>query len=71
MKKQNIQIQKYVELSNEDITYWQVYTRNLLGMQVYVGFIQTPSDVKKYVIVIEQAEKTFKNEIKKINNSKE
>lgn len=71
MKKQNIQVQKYVEISNEETTYWQIYTRNLLGMQVFVGVIETLPEVKKYAIVIEKAEKTFKKEIKKINNSKD
>ena len=70
MKMQNIQVQKYVELSSQDATYWQIYTRNLTGMQIYVGVIKTLPEVKKYSIVIEQAEKTFKKEIKKINNSK-
>lgn len=68
MKKQNIEIQKYI---GKPEGYWQIYTRNLLGMQVFVGVIETLPEVKKYVIVIEQAEKTFKKRISEINNSKE
>ena len=65
----NIQIQKYLELSSKETTYWQVYTTNLQGMQIYVGFINTLPQTK-YADIIEQAEKTFKKEIKVINNSK-
>ena len=71
MKENNIQVQKYVELSSNDITWWQIYTRNLMGMQIYVGMLKTSWEIKKYSIIIEKAKKLFKKEIKKINNSKE
>ena len=71
MKEKNVQVQKYVELSSYEATWWQIYTRNLLGMQTYVGMIDTLPEVKKYADVIVKAEKKFKKEIKQINNSKE
>jgi len=49
------------------IDYWQVFTRNSLGIQTYVGEMKVLSNTV-YIDIIKKAEKNFKKEIRRINN---
>jgi len=63
----DITIQRDLVYIDDKFNYWQIFTRDKLGIQKCVGSMQTPLRLS-YEEVIVMAKKYFKEDIRRVNN---